>query len=293
MTKSKNKNLIVIAKVGDYRGFERASDVIKIQEFIFEKEGKIVSARKVVSEDEVLYSMRIHRTDAHVEEETPITPGFFNNFVHIADTCTVRNQYVFEGSVATVNIDNQMVELPPVSFRVDVFTRPDGRESDYVQIEVDNTAIEDAVNRIAKTVEDLDIEVKVTHLPFKPQDAFIVDEVENLSEEQLETLELMTEEIVQTAHGGMATIIRPSLDRSKQEEEKEKKDDQDSNSQKAQQAGTTPVSAQSGVSTPEPQGGPPPAGEGVNTPTENQAANEPASTGEDLTADGGDENPLA
>lgn len=93
-----------------------------------------------------------------------------------------KHRYIFEATnVNLTTTDNNVIELPKLVYDVDCFTNPDGGYHEWCKIDVEIDAIIEYFNKYSLDIKDTALKVKVSHLPFKPVEAFIA---ENATDEQ-------------------------------------------------------------------------------------------------------------
>lgn len=204
---TEEREITLYAKVGDYNGFKDAEHSMNIQELstLIEGKGKY-RARKYVGENGSSYKAGIKSKSTGdtvkkaIDEETSVSAAYFEATRLLADQMTIRDRFTFKGSTAKVNIKGTTIAVPPVEYQVDVFLRFDGRESEWIKIDIELDKFYDAIKGIEGFTEDIDITLSVAHLPFKPQEVFIACK-EN-SDEQRDIIAALWKEFSQTPDGG-------------------------------------------------------------------------------------------
>lgn len=206
----------VYAKVGDFDGFKEADAVVNIQELSTYIDGKgkyrvrrntdgngttfIASIKGKASGDTV---------KRNIDHPAVVNAGFFEAARIVADQLTVRDRYVFNGSAATVKVDGKEIMVPPFDFEVDVYMRHDGRESEWVKIDIEVNALTEALKSLGIAETDgVDLTIKVSHLPFKPQAAFISSD--NNTPEEKEVIRRLWDEYAQSPYGGPKEQVESS-----------------------------------------------------------------------------------
>ena len=206
---SREREIVIICKIGDFSGLKGADEVEQqeqLEQFCPDKQGKM-RVRKTVSQKGTDYEATIKtfgdpsNTVKDVEEiNNPITSAFFEAFRGVADSLKIKTRHVFHGNKSIITLQDKSVVLPPVTYEVDVFKRPDGRESEWCKIDIE---LDDLFKAIENTPElhgqDLNFSISVTDLPFKPQHAFVMGDC---TEEQMAAVkELWATEWSQTPYG--------------------------------------------------------------------------------------------
>lgn len=209
MTPLNNENEItVMAKVGDFNGFAKAEESVNIHELtrFIEGRGKY-RTRRYTGGDGVTYGAGIkgigegNTVKTTVDEECPCSAAYFEASRILADQLTIRDRFIFNGSTASLTVDGKDVMIPPIDYQVDLFHRFDGREAEWVKIDIEINSLKEAVKALTG-VEDpeTEIAIKVSHLPFLPTEAFIV--ADDNTPEQKEILKKLWEENAQDPNGG-------------------------------------------------------------------------------------------
>ena len=209
--------ITVYAQVGDFNGFKEANSVSNIQELITFIEGKgKIRMRKVADGSGTSYYAGVkslgkgNTIKQAVDVEAPVSAAFFEAGRIVADHLTVRNRFVFNGSTASLMVGDKEVAIPPIDYEVDLFERFDGREAPLVKIDIEIGKIREALRSMGEPDDVGNIVVKVSHLPFKPKNAFISSD-DNTPEQQ-RLIKSLWEEYRQNPYGGPVKEITSSID---------------------------------------------------------------------------------
>lgn len=216
VTNKKEEEITVFARVGDFNGFKNADGVANIQELstLIPGRGKY-RARKITDGNGTIFTANVKSEGSgdvvrtSLDEEAPVTAAYFEAARTLADRLIVRDRFVFNGSTASLVVGGKEVLLPAIDFQVDVFHRFDGRESEWVKIDIEVERLLAALRSMGKDVNAMDLTIKVSHLPFKPQQAFIVSS-EN-SPEELSLIKKIWDEYSQSPNGGPVQEIDSSI----------------------------------------------------------------------------------
>lgn len=214
---TKEKEITIYARVGDFKGFREANEVENIQELIHRVEGKgRYRVRKILGSNGTRYVAGI-KSEGYggsiktaIDEETSISASYFEANRIIADRLIVRDRFTFNGEAAKLEINNKLVVLPPIKYQADVFIRHDLVECEWVKIDIEVDDLFKAIEALKGDVPDVpSITISVTHLPFKPQYAFVDDG--NLDSSKDKVKRMIWEEYAQSTYGGPLTPIEPSI----------------------------------------------------------------------------------
>lgn len=218
---SRETEIVVFARVGDFNGMKEATSVVAIDQLERFIPGKgRMRTRKTVSNEGTVFEVGVKTIGTQEgvalkrdEEESPVTGGFFECFRNVAETLTVKNRYIFDGTHSVIELESGDTKLPPVKFEVDVYKKHDGSVSPWVKIDIEIDEFNKAVQTIPELKnKDLVFNIKVTHLPFKPQEAFIVGAA---TDEQKQLMaKLWQTEFNQSPFGGPYKPVEASVDSS-------------------------------------------------------------------------------
>lgn len=204
---STEEEITVMAKVGDFNGFQKADNVVNIQELstYIEGRGKF-RQRKISGRDGTNFVSNVkpkgvgNVIKTTKDEDIPSTAAYYETCRLMADQLTIRDRYTFNGSAATIEHEGKTVTLPPINFDVDVFHRFDGRESEWIKIDIEVNRLVDALESLGLPKEGLNLTISISHLPFLPVDAFIVQD--DNTPEQLAIIKKLWEDNAQDPNGG-------------------------------------------------------------------------------------------
>ena len=203
----KESEIVVICKIGDFNGLKQAESSYKIEQLRFFVPNKgTPRVRKIVDQDgtQFIAGLKGLSEPGAVKEvpetEDPVSSAFFEHFRHFADTLENKTRHIFPGSSTTITYQGKEYQVPPLSYEVDVFTRHDGRQSEWCKIDIDVSALKEVLLSIGSDGQEFaNYDVKVSHLPFKPQMAFLAGDC---SDEQKKALkELWEKEWTTTPFG--------------------------------------------------------------------------------------------
>lgn len=216
---SKEKEIVIIGKIGDLNGLKEADEVLVQEqlEFFRAKTGSRIRVRKEVSQEGISFKVCVKSkskigdgTKTTNETEEPVTSSFFENFRNFAETLQVKKRYVFRGDQTILSCQNKEFQLPPITYEVDVFETHDGKISEWCKIDIEIQDVLETIKNVTGLDEDLvEFTIKVTHLPFKPQMTFLVGAC---TPEQTKALaELYENQWTQTPFGGPRVKVESSV----------------------------------------------------------------------------------
>lgn len=215
---AKETEIVVIFKIGNFEGLKEASAVEEQEQLELFIPGKgRTRVRKTVDEDGTVFEACVKTAKKQdgsavscLEVEEKVSSSYMEGFRHLADSLQIKTRYEFDGTQAIIESNDKSVTLPPLKYEVDVFKRPDGSISDWAKIDIE---LDDLLETLKSVKEfdgkDINFTIKVTHLPFKPQNAFIVGDC---TEEQQKAMnELWEKEWTQDPFGGPRKPISSSV----------------------------------------------------------------------------------
>lgn len=211
---SKETELVIFCKVGNFNGLKEAIRAEEQEQLELPIPGKgTVRVRKTTDKDGTRFEACVKTqkkqegiADVCEETEVLVTSQYMETFRALADNLKLKTRYVFDGTKSILNCDGEDISLPPVKYEVDVFKRFDGKISDWCKIDIELDDFMKALNSLKELKgKDINLIVKVTHLPFKPQNAFIsgacTDEEKNIMKKLWDT------EFTQNPFGGPRTPV--------------------------------------------------------------------------------------
>ena len=216
---SKEKEIVIVGKIGDLNGLKEADKVLiqeQLEFFRFET-GSRIRVRKEVSQEGTSFKVCVKSkskigdgTKTTNETEEPVTSSFFENFRNFAETLQIKKRYIFRGDRTILSCQNKEFQLPPITYEVDVFETHDGKISEWCKIDIEIQDVLETIKNVTGVDEDLvEFTIKTTHLPFKPQMTFLVGAC---TPEQTKALdELYNTQWTQTPFGAPRVKVRPSV----------------------------------------------------------------------------------
>ena len=180
--------LTFYAKIGNPEGLQEAiSEEIQCQHayFINHGEGKgktQLRVRSTTKDGVVLYEETVKlpvfnpdvQTFGNQEFTTKIEEDYFNAWiagVRVGGINKIR--YVFLSKDVILDTGNgEEIKLPEVKYEVDVFLDKDGNKSKWCKIDIEIDHILDLLKEQHKDVGKFDMTVKLSTLPFRPENTF-------------------------------------------------------------------------------------------------------------------------
>lgn len=219
MSKQNESELVVLFKIGDFSGLKEAESVVDIEQYELFVPGKgRLRVRKTAGENGTVFEHTIKPKGelkggirSGIEENVGVNASYFDTFGMIADKRFIKKRYVFSGKESIFEADDAKLALPPVQFEVDVFTRFDGQPSVWGKIDVevqDFMAILDTHPDFKG--KEIHATLKISHLSFKPQEAFLVNDSMDGDQKKL-MQRIWDEEFAQKPDGSSFLKVGPSI----------------------------------------------------------------------------------
>lgn len=201
--------VVVYCKIGDMEALNQCSR--KEHHYQIEssfKNGTRCRVRKVSNEgkDEYFFTMKVKTKDeenpsieANREFTIEIDKDFFEGFKAAAERALDKVRYIFNSKEVTLSFDDngqtKEVVIPNIEYEVDVYQKEDGTTSEWCKIDIEVDNILNYIHRQHPELKDINLTVKVSHLPFKPSNSILSV---TATEEQKKKIDKLWEEFTQT-----------------------------------------------------------------------------------------------
>jgi hypothetical protein len=166
----------IYAKIGDMHGLE-SCDHKEEQVQVETKFENGTRARMRYTKDfatnkeSYVFTFKIDHEDGSVSEyNLPTDKEAFAAFRHIAEYELVKTRYVFHArNISISSQDNTyQVMVPDLKYEVDVYTKTDGSVCEFCKIDMEVDALYAALKEQHSDKGEYKLNIKVSHLPFKP-----------------------------------------------------------------------------------------------------------------------------
>lgn len=109
-----------------------------------------------------------------IEVATPIEAKYFEIWKrHFGERGVLKTRYTFHAKKVSVNVGGKETEIPDIKYEVDIFRTETGERSRWCKIDVEIDSLLDFLDRKGISFDDVEMVIKVTHLPFKPEQCFL------------------------------------------------------------------------------------------------------------------------
>lgn len=178
----------IFAKINNFDGLMKAkSSEQQVQVEARLGENNHCRVRKTIKNDveTFVYTFKIKKQDhsdqvaARRENNANVDEQFFEDFYSIADKCQTKTRYFFEAETISLsyreNDHDIEIQVPGVVYEVDVFTRPDGKVSEYCKIDIEVDKVLLFIEHNYPQIKDINMNFKISSLPFQPSNGIIND----------------------------------------------------------------------------------------------------------------------
>lgn len=179
------REIVIYAKIGDASGLEQAQRAerhielhasftngtrSRIRKTVKGDSSSIVYTVKVPTDnDEGFHSVNEYSLDADND--------FFEGFKNVSDKLIDKLRYVFPSESVKLIVgegeERQIIEVPNVEYEVDIFKMQNGEVCEWCKIDVEVDVILDFLTVHYPDIGDTKLNIKITHLPFKPKEAIL------------------------------------------------------------------------------------------------------------------------
>lgn len=173
------------AKITNFDGLKEASTSekqIQIQTSLGDKH--FCRVRRTIKGDDVkdVFTFKMSRSGQNgipskTEHNLDVDENFLLDFLETAKEVQVKTRYIFQAQKIVLsyhrNDEDIVIEVPNVKFEVDVYEMEDGRVCEWCKIDLEIDSILDYLAHNYPDLKDLRLNIKISHLPFSPENAFI------------------------------------------------------------------------------------------------------------------------
>lgn len=187
---SAETEVAVYAKITDWNGLKLANH----KEHHVQLEGSFVAGPRmrvrIINDNEYILTMKVRQENAgevisNNEHNVSVDKGFAEDFKKCASKMVVKDRYVFNSSNVTLklNVDNEVkaIQIPNIKYEVDVYEKATGDQSEWCKIDVEIDSILKFLNTEYPEIKEFKLNIKVSHLPFKPVEPILA---QNATDEQ-------------------------------------------------------------------------------------------------------------
>lgn len=184
---NKETEVAIYAKIGNPDGLQEANS-FELQEQI---EGKFAKGpksrvRKTTKDntDTYVFTFKVKSENteevvrANKEFNVDVDKDFFEAFkTSIAEKFVIKTRYIFNSENVELTFmqdsEKKNIAIPNIIYEVDVYKKPDGTLSEWCKIDVEVDNILNFLDKEHPGLKDVKLNIKISHLPFKPEEAIL------------------------------------------------------------------------------------------------------------------------
>lgn len=177
--------IVVYAKINNFDGLQKATQILQHEQMESSfKNGVRCRVRKEVKDNESTYEFtykiktsEAEGYEANREYTATVDKDFFEGFKEVAEHRLVKTRYEFESDTIQLlygeGEDKTIIEVPNIKYEVDVYTDQAGEVCEWCKIDIEIDPLLDYLNQHHSDLENIKLNVKITHLSFEPSDAIL------------------------------------------------------------------------------------------------------------------------
>lgn len=184
---NKETEVAIYAKIGNPNGFVDANSKEQHEQI----EGKFAKGpncrvRKTTKDDNDSYVFTFKVKGESVEEtvtankefNVEVDNDFFEAFkTSVAEKFVLKTRYIFNSENVELtfvqNDEKKNITIPNIIYEVDVYKKPDGSLSEWCKIDVEVDTILNFLDKEYPELKDVKLNIKISQLPFRPEEAII------------------------------------------------------------------------------------------------------------------------
>jgi hypothetical protein len=184
---NKETEVAIYAKIGNPNGLQEAASHEQHEQL----EGKFAKGpkcrvRKTTKDnkDTYVFTFKVkgesaeETVTANKEFNVEVDNDFFEGFkTSVAEKFVLKTRYIFnsENVELTFNQDDEKknITIPNILYEVDVYKKPDGSLSEWCKIDVEVDNILNFLDKEYPELKDVKLNIKISHLPFRPEEAIL------------------------------------------------------------------------------------------------------------------------
>jgi hypothetical protein len=198
--KEMETEVIIYAKVGNFEGLHGADEI----EEQYQLDGKFENGmrcrvrRTTVNEDNKYYftfkvpTSNQEGMEANVEYTDEVSQEFFEGFKKVAASAVNKTRFVFHSKnvtlTAKVDGSDRTFVLPSIKYEVDVYRDSNGHYIEWCKIDVEIDNVLDYINKNLPEHKEVNLSVKINHLPFQPGDAIVTQAADEKQQAFIDSL---------------------------------------------------------------------------------------------------------
>jgi len=187
-TVEKENEIVIYGKIGKPEGLKDASSTAKHEQasgrFIGGQSCRVRKTTTTVDDvplTEYTFTFKIRDNNkdyqSSIEYNSPVDKEFMEGFLKVAEGVVNKNRYMFVSKNVTIKLgsgdDTTDVEIPNITYEVDVFLNKDGSESKWCKVDIEVDGILEYLSANYPDVTDVHLNVAISNLPFDIEDHIV------------------------------------------------------------------------------------------------------------------------
>lgn len=183
-TEEQETEVTIFAKMDSPNGLKQASNVEEHIQLEAKLGNQFCRVRKTTAKGEEKYTFTFKVKDKSAEQvasakeyNVDVDQDFFTGFSEVAESKQEKTRYHFLSKNVILNVEGddnvKSIELPEIVYEVDVFKKPNGEISEWCKIDVELDPIILFLSQNYPDIKNVKINLKVSHLPFRPVDTML------------------------------------------------------------------------------------------------------------------------
>ena len=201
-TQSQETEIIVYCKIKNFDGLQKASKIETHEQLESEFKNGVrcrvrhtakasVVATEVTEEgsqsnelnaDSYCFTFKLKTGskegfESNKEYSVEVDQDFFEGFRSIAEQRLLKTRYEFASDTITLTYadgdEKHTIEIPDIKYEVDVYFDKNGVVCEWCKIDIEVDAILDYLAQHHPDLQNIKLNVKISHLPFEPSDTIL------------------------------------------------------------------------------------------------------------------------
>lgn len=197
-TRSNETEIIVYCRIQDFDGLQKASKIETHEQLETEFKNGVRCRVRRTSKSPVVATEDSNTVDMHddsyeftfklkdqseggfesnQEFTVNVDKDFFDGFRQIADHRLLKTRYEFSSDKIYLNYqdgdEKKTMMIPNIKYEIDVYLDKDGQICEWCKIDIEVDAILDHIAKHHPDIDNLKMNVKISHLPFEPSDGIL------------------------------------------------------------------------------------------------------------------------
>lgn len=180
--------IIVYCKINNFDGLQKATSISEHEQLETNfQNGVRCRSRKTVKDNEETYTFTFKVKTSEKDEENgyeanreytaTVDKDFFEGFKEASEHRLSKTRYEFASDKIQLIIgdteDKTIIEVPDIKYEIDVYKNKDNEVCEWCKIDIEIDPILDYLNQHHPELENIKLNIKLSHLPFEPSDSIL------------------------------------------------------------------------------------------------------------------------